>query len=65
MCLSRRLGVSNPLLQDILRFLYELSMKINGVAIHTTYSVVFPKYVVGRLFVVLVRKLGVMLSLLR
>lgn len=53
MRLSCALRVSNPLLQDVLGFLDELSMEIYGVAVDAADGVVFPEDVVGRLLIVL------------
>jgi hypothetical protein len=54
MRLSILLRVFNPLLQDLLRLLHKLSMKINSITIHSPNSIVLPKYIVGGLLVVLI-----------
>ena len=64
MSLARGLGVSYPLLQDLLRLFHELSMQIDGVAGHLANSIVLPEDVLRSLLVVIVGFRFMLLALL-
>lgn len=62
--LARRLSISYPLLQDLLRLLHELSMQIDSVAGHLSNSIVLAEDVLRSLLVVVVGFGFVLLALL-
>lgn len=65
MVLPRPLGVLDPLLQYPLRLIDKLPVQIDRVPVHPTHRVVFPKYVLRRLPVVLVHQRAVALAFFR
>lgn len=54
MCLALLLGISDPVLQDILCLLHKLSMQINRVICDSALRIVLAENVIRGLFVVLV-----------
>lgn len=64
MILPMRLGILNPLLQDILRLLDELSMQINRISRYAPIGVILAEDEFGRLLVVFVHLAPVGLALL-
>ena len=59
-----RLGILDPLFQDLLSLLSELAVQINGVGIDASVGVVLAEDELGRLFVVLLHLAAVGLALL-
>lgn len=64
MRLSILLRISYPLLQDIFRLLYELSMQVNRVVRDSAGRIVLAEDVIGCLLIVLVHLRRMSLSLL-
>ena len=65
MRLPRALRVPDPLLENLLRFLYILAMQIYRVGRYLAYRVVLPENELGGLLVVVVGRRGVLLALFR
>lgn len=65
MILSMRLGVSNALLQNLLRLLDELSMQIDRIGVNASIGVVLAEDELGRLLVVFLHLATVLLALFR
>lgn len=64
MGLSMRLGILDPLFQDLLGLLSELAVQIDGVGLDAPVGVVLAEDELGRLFVVLLHLAAVGLALL-
>ena len=60
-----RLGISDPLLQHLLRFFDELSVQIDSIAVHSADGIVLSEDVVGSLFIVLVHHCAMPFALFR
>jgi hypothetical protein len=62
-CLTRLPRVLDPLLENLLRFLHELSVQVDGIAGHFAHGVVLAEDKFRSLFIVLIGFGGVFLAL--
>ena len=63
MCLAVRLGIFDTLLQDILGFLHELTVQVDGVGFNPSRGIVLAEDEIGCLLVVLFHHCAVSLAL--
>lgn len=59
------LRISDPLLQNLLCFLYKLSVQINRIVRHSPLRIILPKDIIRGLLVILIHLRRMLLSLLR